>query len=428
MDMGRLLSLTFCLALGAHFLFQSSAFAEEIDYGIIRYVKGELFLQAKGEKARKPAHAHEKFYDGSALSTGPKSFAILKLPDGSTLKLDPDSNLKVEGLIQKQGNAFKGTSYLILTVGGIMVDVIQKFSGPPAMEIETTNRVAFGVRGTTFYIFHDQESSDVWGTVYKGQVAAMDYMNDDSELINAGMSMAIVEGQVMTKPYKYRWAERLRWSFAEKDAVLDTNRINSAEERLKELQNLYQKLRARPKKKFLKDKKLQEKELGDGYRTSEGEYISNDASLYSAGSAGETPPPDSTVVPDATPTAAPTAAPTPVGTDSANVEAHTESEIVMTDDVYTPQNGSGTGSGTGSGAAGTPPPPAPPPQHGSAPVEPLPSEVSAASEQCALVGASSHQGGCSGNGTSLMTWEGPVSHAIFSCCVYIPTNGNVIKN
>ena len=137
------------------------------------------------------------------------------------------------------------------------------------------------VRGLRF-IFSSQASSDVWGTVYKGSVEAMDYMHDDSETIDSGMSMAVVEGEVITRPHKYKWAERLRWSFAESDASLDTNRVNSTEERLKELQSLYQKLRTRPKKTFLKQKKAQEASTENGFRTSEGEYQLNEAGIQSA--------------------------------------------------------------------------------------------------------------------------------------------------
>ncbi|HAZ14378.1 MAG: hypothetical protein A2X86_19310 [Bdellovibrionales bacterium GWA2_49_15] len=270
--------------LSVNFIGQFSALAtepeSEINYGIVRYVKGDTFILPKGEKTKKSVKGMDKFFDGCEIITGVNSFAILRLPDGSTLKLDPETNLKVEGLIQKKGNGYKGSSYLILTIGGVMVDVVKKFSGPPSLEIETVNQVAFGVRGTTFYIFHDKETSDVWGTVRQGQVMAMDYGKDDSEAIEAGMSMAVVEGQILTKPHKYHWAEKLKWSFTEKDGELDTRRESSMEARYKELQSLYKKLRNRSKKEFVKEKKAKQKSIGNGYRTSTGEYESHDASLF----------------------------------------------------------------------------------------------------------------------------------------------------
>ncbi len=279
--------------LSVNFFVQSAKAAEDkdIDYGLIRYTKGDVFLALKGEKDKKIAKARDKFFDGSEITTGINSFAILKLPDGSTLKLDPETDLKVEGLIQKKGDGYKGSSYLILSIGGVMVDVVKKFSGPPSLEIETVNQMAFGVRGTTFYIFHDKESGDVWGTVRQGQVMAMDYAKDDSEAIDAGMSMAVVEGQVLTKPHKYHWSEKLKWSFTEKEGELDTKRTASAEDRFKELQSLYQKLRNRTKKEFVKEKKAKQKSSGEGYRTPTGEYESHDASLFNTqgGGAGFSP-------------------------------------------------------------------------------------------------------------------------------------------
>ncbi len=405
--MFRILTVSLSLIVFAHFLFHSESFAtDEVNYGIVRYVKGELFMLAKGEKARKQVQRMEKFYDGSELSTGPQSFAILKLPDGSALKLDPDSNLKVEGLIQaKGGNTYKGSSYLILTIGGIMVDVVQKFSGPPSLEIETTNRIAFGVRGTTFYIFHDQASSDVWGTVYKGSVEAMDYMHDDSETIDSGMSMAVVEGEVITRPHKYKWAERLRWSFAESDASLDTNRVNSTEERLKELQSLYQKLRTRPKKTFLKQKKAQEASTENGFRTSEGEYQLNEAGIQSAdgSSNANISTPEMDTVPMAeTPAATPI--PTPV--------APVSTQIQEQDDNYSIQLPTPTPT--------TPPPPAPP---SGGQLEKT--DLEKAQQQCAnITEAVAKPQGCSGNEYSMA--EIPAGNVTYHCCVFVSPKGDKI--
>ena len=74
---------------------------------IVRYVKGELLCSPKG-KGAKTSQRMEKFYDGSELSTGLQSFAILKLPDGSALKLDPDSNLKVRRAHSSKGEYIQG--------------------------------------------------------------------------------------------------------------------------------------------------------------------------------------------------------------------------------------------------------------------------------------------------------------------------------
>ncbi len=283
-----LFGIYFLVSVNIFWQFAASAQEQEseIDYGIVRYIKGDAFILTKGEKNKKPMKIMEKFFDGSEITTADNSFAILKLPDGSTLKLDPETNLKVEGLIQKKGNGYKGSSYFVLTIGGAMVDVVKKFSGPPSLEIETVNQVAFGVRGTTFYIFHDKDSGDIWGTVRQGQVMAMDYAKDDSEAIDAGMSMAVVEGEVLTKPHKYRWAEKLKWSFTEKDGELDTKRAAIMEDRFKELQSLYKKLRTRSKKEFVKEKKAKQKALGNGYRTSSGDYESHDAGLFATRGGG----------------------------------------------------------------------------------------------------------------------------------------------
>ncbi|MBI2519875.1 MAG: FecR domain-containing protein [Bdellovibrio sp.] len=426
--MSRTLSLVFCPILFAHFLFQFGAFAnDEINYGLARYVKGELYLLAKGEKTRKAMRRMDKFYDGSELSTGPKSFAILKLPDGSTLKLDPDSNLKVEGLIQAKGKTYKGSSYLILTVGGVMIDVIQKFSGPPSLEVETANRVAFGVRGTTFYVFHDQESNDIWSTVHKGRVEAMDYMHDDSEMIEAGMSLALVEGEVITKPHKYKWADQLRWSFAETDLSLETNRVITTEERLKELQSLYQKLRTRSKKTFLKQKKSQEASRGDGYRPSDGEYQLNEAGMYSTnGGSNETALSSGTDQDTANQTPDTAPAPTAIPAGTASVVSATNmaaATFVANPSSQTEQQSDGTlhpveqNQTAQDQPADGPPPPVPPSTQ---------SQSQTAELECSkITGAESRPNGCINDEISAATVT--AGNTTFHCCVDIPTNGNKIE-
>ena len=62
--------------------------------------------------------------------------------------------------------------------------------------------------------------------------------------------------------------EKLKWSFTEKDGELDTKRAAHVEDRFKELQSLYKKLRTR-NKGICKGKRRTEG-LGNGYRTSSG--------------------------------------------------------------------------------------------------------------------------------------------------------------
>jgi len=240
-------------------------------HGVIRYFKGEVSIQKKGEPQKMGTKRLEKFFEGDQIFTGPESFCILKLTDGSTIKLDPGSHLKVEGLIEKNGNSFKGSSYFVLSVGGVMVDVVKKFSGPPSLEIETSNQVSFGVRGTQFYIFYDADTSDVWGTVKEGEVTVMDYIHDDSEVITPGMSLALVEGQTITKPAKYYWSKKLSWSFEETDQSFSTNRESTQSERFQELQSKFKELKRRKKKKFLEQKKNLEESTSDSFRTPLGE-------------------------------------------------------------------------------------------------------------------------------------------------------------
>jgi hypothetical protein len=106
---------------------------EEVNYGIIRFIKGELTILNKKDGSSRKGITNDKFEEGVELKTGENSFAIIKLPDGSTFKLDPNSTLAVKSVINEKAGQFKGKSHLIISAGGVMVKVLKKFSGPPSL-------------------------------------------------------------------------------------------------------------------------------------------------------------------------------------------------------------------------------------------------------------------------------------------------------
>lgn len=219
--------------------------------GFIRYVRGDVFITKAGGSEKVQAKREDNFFEGDKIESLARSYAILSLQDGSTLKIDPNTRLEVKGLILKSKEGLIGTTRIIMEIGGVMVNVAKKLSGPPPLEVETKKGIAFGVRGTQFYTFSELESEDIWTVVREGVVEALDYRNDDSEPIEEGNSMVLLEGEKISKAAKFGWVGELTWNFDPTTGTMESGVQNLAVKRQKELGNVLTKITSRKKRPFL---------------------------------------------------------------------------------------------------------------------------------------------------------------------------------
>ncbi len=219
--------------------------------GSFRYVKGEVTLESKKVKSVQNALKDMQFFEGDKITTQKNSFAILNLQDGSTVKVTPSSELTVIALIGKSEKGYFGVSRLLLGLGGVMVDVVKKFTGPPSVEIETKKGLAFGVRGTKFYTFIESDAEDTWTIVLDGEVQAFDFTHDDSEIVPAGTSIVAIEGEQLTVPQKYLWVKKISWNHDPEKGELDSGIATTFHERQSELAMVLKKILNRKRKPFI---------------------------------------------------------------------------------------------------------------------------------------------------------------------------------
>ncbi len=219
--------------------------------GSFRFVKGQVTLEATKDKSTQNAVKEMLFNEGDKIVTKENSFAVLSLQDGSTIKMDANTELNVISLIGKKKEEYFGVSRIMLSIGGIMVDVVKKFNGPPSVEIDTKKKLGFGVRGTKFYTFIEQDSEDAWTVVYEGTVQAFDFAHDDSEMISAGKSLVAVEGERLTLPQEYIWSKKVLWNNDPDKGELDSRIVPTTAERQAELAQVLKKILDRKKKPFI---------------------------------------------------------------------------------------------------------------------------------------------------------------------------------
>jgi hypothetical protein len=200
------------------------------------------------------------------ISTGKNSLAIIRLMDKSTLKIEQGGMLEILELITSYKTGVMGSSNFFLSSGRILVDVVKKYSGPPALEIKTSDSISFGVRGTNFLVDIDNKTKTVWCSVGTGEVEAFDHDKDDSELIAKGNSMAVTQGKSLTLPIKFQWAQKINWNTDPQNGELESMPSQIIEDRQIEEIKEEKKISVRKPKPFKKLLEQQRKEFAKKFR------------------------------------------------------------------------------------------------------------------------------------------------------------------
>ena len=185
-----------------------------------------------------------------------KSLAVLRFEDKSKIKLDPNTVVEVETLIKKHFDTKSGKSQtsLRLKAGSLMAKIINKYKqkdvdDTPPMEIKN-DHVSIGVRGTTFFTGIDSESNNMWTSVKDGEVQALNFSDDDSEVIGAGQSIAIEKKRNFTKPSGFEWSDKLNWNMDPSKGKMISNFGKTRADRFSEYSKRRKNLQKRLRKSF----------------------------------------------------------------------------------------------------------------------------------------------------------------------------------
>lgn len=134
------------------------------------------------------------------VETAERGLAIVKLDDGSLLKLKGGTQVRVES-----SNA--GTT-VTLDKGGVLAKVKSVTAGKH-FHIRTQS-VVMGVRGTEFFAsVHGQ--GDAWMCVQEGSVEITSHQK--SILVPAGQGVFVKKSAAPSAPREYAWTKKLNWNF-----------------------------------------------------------------------------------------------------------------------------------------------------------------------------------------------------------------------
>lgn len=238
----------------------------------LSFVKGSVFFSSDEGKSFRSVKKGGSVAYGSFIRTGEDSLAVLTFPEGSTLKIDPSSEIEIRKVVNE---ADKKTTNIYHLIKGA---IISKFMGAEDRELVVeSEHIALAVRGTEFFFGEDDE--DYFAAVNSGEVAVVKKGDYDYESLSAGNGLVVENKKGLTKPARYEWANQLSW-FNQKEGLkkrsgFKTNKLRVL--RRKELRKRLKKLRDRKKKvlsgKFkgrlqsaLKNRRLNKKRLNKDKR------------------------------------------------------------------------------------------------------------------------------------------------------------------
>jgi hypothetical protein len=181
---------------------------------------------------------------GSRVQTEKDSLAIISFPEGSKLKVDPDTKVEVQEPVKEENGSSSKTLHLLK--GGIMMEFVR--SHPEDTILIEREFVSLAVRGTKFFM--GEEGDDIYASVEKGTVALVKNDSLDYEDVKAGESIVVESGKSLTVPSRYNWSKGINWRLGNKARQSGFFSGENRRERVKEVRERISKLRARKKKKL----------------------------------------------------------------------------------------------------------------------------------------------------------------------------------
>ncbi len=173
------------------------------DANSIQLARVEGDVQSKGAPLRPGA----KLAPGDDIKTGTNGYVTIKLSDGSTLVLQPGSDMAIDG-VKKSPIAPAANAQFSLTKGRIEASVPRRNPGGARFEVRTPIAVA-AVRGTRFRVTADDQKRTASSEVIEGTVQVNDTGNIGTVAVAAGFGTKVSEGQAPLPPRALLAAPRL---------------------------------------------------------------------------------------------------------------------------------------------------------------------------------------------------------------------------
>lgn len=174
--------------------------------GKVIFVKGSLTINNKVLKIG------DLVNEGDVLVAKDKSFGVIKLESGSTIKLNANSSLKISKVRVK-----KSKSILKLLKGTVFLKYNKKKKNGLILQAKSAT---MGVRGTEFFAGFNEK--DIWMCVNEGIVSVKSKEDQKPVLVKQGEGVLIEKGTTTTSPKSYPWTKKLNWNMNPQKGELES--------------------------------------------------------------------------------------------------------------------------------------------------------------------------------------------------------------
>jgi hypothetical protein len=189
-------AITIAVAIAMVFIYTNS-FAVKQRVASLANVKGTVTVKKAGTTQWIPAADRMELAEGDQLRSEGGSAAILKMDDGSMVKLGPLATMTVKSL----SSVGKGNKTSLDVSVGKTWSRVRKLSGDSDFNVSTPTAVA-GVRGTYFSAEVEQTSSSTFD-VFDGSVAVSSASNpDQSVMVASSQRTTVAPNQKPSAPTK----------------------------------------------------------------------------------------------------------------------------------------------------------------------------------------------------------------------------------
>jgi hypothetical protein len=201
-----------CLLTLLSIIFSFSSYSKDIE---VIFVKGKTYsISMKGKRVS--LKKGDFLVEGDTIITEKKSFAILKIENHSTHKIEAESEIYVRDLAY----FYEGSKQLeqganLFVKAGTIFSKVQKVKGKKSLVIESRNS-AMGVRGTELLVSVDRRSKDVILAVKTGEVEIENKVSGEKEIIMKKQGIYVGEDLSFSQPKKYLWIDKLSWNMTTK--------------------------------------------------------------------------------------------------------------------------------------------------------------------------------------------------------------------
>ena len=190
-------------------------------YLTVFHKKGTVFAY-KGTKSVRQIKKNDKVYVGETVHSKDKSLLVLEFSNKSKLKVDANSIIRIEKLINERmekGGDHKNS--LVLKLGSVFMKYVNKQKEENF--VLKTRSASMGVRGTEFFAhIGGPREEKLAMTVNEGVVVvSSEFKSEQREVSKSFGTLVKSDGSIVEKK-QFKWSQKLNWNQDPEEGNLET--------------------------------------------------------------------------------------------------------------------------------------------------------------------------------------------------------------